>query len=62
MTETGPDSEEYLEAELTGHSAEEVAAWDAEAAAQYGEPTETDVEPEELEEGMVLLEPEDGGA
>jgi hypothetical protein len=62
MTEPGQDSEEYLEAELTGHSAEEIAAWDAEAVAQYGEPTLTDVESQELDEGLVLLEPEDEGA
>jgi hypothetical protein len=47
--------------ELTGHSEEEITAWDTQAAAEHGEHGETDVEPEELEEGLVLLEPEDEG-
>jgi hypothetical protein len=60
MTETGPDSEEYLEAELTSSSEEEVTAWNEQATAEYGEPGVTDVEAQELDEGLVLG-PEDGG-
>jgi hypothetical protein len=60
MSESEQDSEEFLEAELTGHSEEEITAWDTQAAAEHGEPGETDVEPEELAEGLVL-EPEDEG-
>jgi hypothetical protein len=63
MSETEQDSEEYLDADLTGHSAEEIAAWNEQAVAEHGELAETDVEPEELEESVVLSEPpdEEGG-
>jgi hypothetical protein len=53
------DPEEQGEAGLSGLTSEEIEALNEQAAAQHGEPEETEVEDEPIDEEHLLAEPDD---
>jgi hypothetical protein len=56
------DPEEHLEAGLSGLSSEEIVALNEQAVAEYGEPSEVEVEDEPLDEADLLAEAEEDGS